>query len=443
MTRLAPVLASILVLLFPLPVTAQAGESAAALPTEIPVLPPESLSSSSACEAFLSVGTSGSEEETDSSDPSSTSSDESGDASGSITITDKEVKDPFPGAIPSRFRPGTVPYRKIHSAAQTYRRENYARVVPLGDDTEVYPYGKEVPRIEVPTLHFSILKLAPNEHAVNRSIGDPQRWKVETGTMGTQGNYTQLIYIKPRQCGPYETNLTIATNQQRTYNIMLESLPCDEEGRPVKDGWTRKVSWYYPDGNVPGNRGGMKTSMEAPTSGQSPSSILPTSRTQAPPNADLTSSARGAANRSPQPRRSQAQKSEEGSEKPDRIATPSSSGSQNIDLRDLNTQYWETDLDRRFPCAPETVGDDGQRTYIRLGDGPSCAKTFPLFRITQDRKKELINYEVFNGSVYVVEGVFPKLALVFMSDNGRRYRAVFENKKLQRIQSGRSRSGRR
>lgn len=126
-------------------------------------------------------------------------------------------------------------------------------------------------------------------------------------------------------------------------------------------------------------------------------------------------------------------------ETPTPIRGPEPRSTAAVDLRRLNTSNYEIDVDRRFPCSPEHVGDDGERTQVRLGVGPECAVTFPLYRVNEDRTLELVNYEVFNGNTYVVEGVFEKTALLYMDAKGRQHRATFTNTSLS---SKRSRSRR-
>jgi len=338
------------------------------------------------------------------------------------------VQPPYPGAVPATYSPGTKPFRSIYAAAQTYRREGYARVVPLDDGTEIYPYGKRIPTVSVPILHFSTLELAPNEYATNRSVGDGERWSVETGTKGEKGNFTQLIYVKPRECGPLRTNLTIATNQGRTYELTLVALACDPKGAPRLEGWTRKVSWYYPDGTVPA-RSEMQRAMQVPAvaQGGGPAPLgypapQVNSASYTPPSPSPFEPPAAPYQESPAP-----------------IRGPEPRSTAAVDLRRLNTSNYEIDVDRRFPCSPEHVGDDGERTQVRLGVGPECAVTFPLYRVNEDRTLELVNYEVFNGNTYVVEGVFEKTALLYMDAKGRQHRATFTNTSLS---SKRSRSRR-
>jgi len=362
--------------------------------------------------------------------------------SNTIRQTETPVQEPFPGAVPARYYPGTQPFRSIYAASQTYRRTGFARVVPLDDGTEVYPYGKKIPVVKVPILHFTTLELAPNEYATNRSVGDQERWSIETGTKGEKGNFTQLVYVKPRACGPLRTNLTIATNQGRTYELTLRALPCDPNGTPRLEGWTRKISWYYPDGTVP-DQTEMQHAMAPPPVAQGSPSQAPMGY----PSPQYQQASQPQFSPSPLPSPlpspfaappSQAPPSPETS---GRIASPTPRSTADVDVRNANTSNYKIRVDRRFPCEPEFVSDDGERMTIRLGDGPSCAVTFPFYRINSDRTLELVNYQVFNGNTYVVQGVFEKSALLFRDANGREHRATFINTTFQ--DERRARRGRR
>jgi len=360
--------------------------------------------------------------------------------SNTLRETKTPVQEPFPGAVPAHYHPGTQPFRAIYAASKTYRRSGFARVVPLDDGTEVYPYGKKVPVVKVPILHFTTLELAPNEYATNRSVGDQERWSIETGTKGETGNFTQLVYVKPRACGPLRTNLTIATNQGRTYELTLRALPCDPNGNPRLEGWTRKISWYYPDGTVP-DQTEMQHAMAPPQVAQGAPSRAPIGypspeyqQVSQPPQ--ISPSPVGAS-----PVGTSSAQAPSSSSTAGRIAPPTPRSTADVDIRNANTSNYKIRVDRRFPCEPDFVSDDGERMTIRLGEGPSCAVTFPFYRINSDRTLELVNYQVFNGNTYVVQGVYEKSALLFRDANGREHRATFVNTAFQ--DERRTRRGRR
>jgi hypothetical protein len=349
----------------------------------------------------------------------------------------------FDGSVPARYRPGTPAYEKVSDAARTYRRSGHARILSFDDGTEVYPYGQEVPTIYTPVLHFSTVELAQNEYVVDMSIGDKSRWSVTTGSMGQKGEFRQMVYIKPQECGPMETNLLLATNQGRTYEMVLKSIPCNmaRGQRPDTDQWDRRISFYYPDGRNAIGPANMTKQMQPPAQARRRSSPGRAPRMAPSPRAD-SNQMRPSRSRPPMRRVSGS------SSPPARPASaagsapnPGQSGrtsrfrsdrfnAAKIDMRDVETNHYEIDVDRRFPCEPDFVGDDGERTYIRLGDSPGCMSTFPYYVIKEDRGLQIANYSVFNGQTYVIEGVHPKAALLFRDESGREHRATITNTKL-------------
>nr|WP_259123742.1 TrbG/VirB9 family P-type conjugative transfer protein [Salinibacter ruber] len=391
---------------------------------------------------------SGSESRTSrTSDASSGSSEETPTTSTSAT---ESAPEPYEGAIPLRY-PKTSPlYDKVHRAATIYRRSGDAPVIQASDDREVYPYGKEVPTVKTPVLHFSTIKLAKNEYVTSMSIGDKQRWSVTTGSMGQQSSFQQMVYVKPQECGPMRTNLLLATNQGRTYELILESIACDmQRGQsPDMEKWDRRISYYYPDGRSIGPAN-MSTDLKPPqlrgrSSRPGRAGRAPASRPMPMASSDSTSPPRRAAARQappppPSSRLNRRSPSRQVSTRPSaRRTNPAQSGptsrfrsdrrsqSADLDLRDIDTQKYKIDVERGFPCEPSLVGDDGERTYIRLGDSPGCANTFPYYTI-EDRELQLVNYNVFNGDTYVIEGVHQKAALVYRDPRGQEKRVTIEN----------------
>lgn len=366
------------------------------------------------------------------------------------TPTSDAAPEPYEGAIPLRY-PKTSPlYDKVHRAATVYRRSGDAPVIQASDDREVYPYGKEVPTVKTPVLHFSTIKLAKNEYVTSMSIGDKQRWSVTTGSMGQQSSFQQMVYVKPQECGPMRTNLLLATNQGRTYELILESISCDmQRGQsPDMKKWDRRISYYYPDGRSIGPAN-MSTDLKPPQlRGRSPRSArtgrAPVSRSIPTAPSDSASPPRRASvPRSPAPppssrlnrrspsrqvsTRAGARRTNPGQTGPtSRFRSDRRSQSADLDLRDIDTQKYKIDVERGFPCKPSLVGDDGERTYIRLGDSPGCANTFPYYTI-EDRELQLVNYNVFNGDTYVIEGVHQKAALVYRDPRGQEKRVTIEN----------------
>lgn len=371
---------------------------------------------------------------------------------GSSGLESDPSPTPRPGAIPDRVKKGSPLHDKIEQAAATYSQSGDARVLKADDDEQLFPYGKEVPIVDTPVLHFSTVKLAKNEYVTNMNIGDRARWTVTTGSMGTKGDFQQMVHIKPQQCGPMQTNLMLATNQGRTYDLILKSIPCDmaREKNPDMDQWDRVISYYYPDGRSIGPSN-MNRRMPAPAQAGSPRGrprvMSPQSRSlgrsarsdsamrRAPQQAvgqtpSPPASRRPIARQRRQPMRSRPNPGRSGSTS--RFRSDRRSGSSQIDLRDVRSEQYEIDMDRGFPCKPDFIGDDGERTYVRLGDDPGCSSTFPFYVVKDRGQLQVTNYNVFNGSTYVVEGVYPKTALVVReSEGGDTKRVTFTNTDLE------------
>lgn len=351
--------------------------------------------------------------------------------------------EPYEGAVPQRFSENSPAYEKVRRAAAEYRQTDRASVVSVAEDRSVFPYGKEIPIVKTPLLHFSTVKLARNEYATSMSIGDQKRWEVTTGTMGTKGNYQQMVYIKPQRCGPMRTNLLVTTNKNRTYQMVLRALPCEvEEGqrRPSVGQWDRTISFYYPDGrsmgpsNIssdvrppspatrpsPSPSSGSDASRARQSSGSSnppeapPEQSGPPPMQSSPPGGGSSSSSLTVPPRPEQSGQTSRYKSDRG-------------GASSIDLRSLETGKYEVQPDRDFPCEPDMVGDDGERTYIRLGSGPECSTVYPYYILSDRGQRRLGNYSVFDGSTYVVEGVHEEAALLYRKSQGETTQVTITN----------------
>jgi LysM repeat protein len=357
------------------------------------------------------------------------------------TGSQSQESQPYDGAVPQRFSENSPTYEKIRRAATEYRQTDRASVVSVAEDRSVYPYGKEIPIVKTPLLHFSTVKLARNEYATSMSIGDQKRWEVTTGTMGTKGNYQQMVYIKPQRCGPMRTNLLVTTNKNRTYQMVLKALPCEvEEGqrRPSVGQWDRTISFYYPDGRSVGpsnissdvrpprpasrpspspprnsdapqaRRGTGSSSGDTPERGGSPP------MQSSPPGGGSSSSSLTVPPRPEQSGKTSRYKSDRG-------------GASSVDLRTLETGKYDIQVDRDFPCEPDMVGDDGERTYIRLGSGPECSTVYPYYILSDRGQRRLGNYSVFDGSTYVAEGVHEEAALLYRNSQGETSQVTITN----------------
>lgn len=275
----------------------------------------------------------------------------------------------------------------VRAAKREFEKTGRARVVSSGA-AKIFPYGQKQPFIKTTALRVTLLELAPNEYVVNSFIGDDTRWNVETGVSGAQGDFTQIVAIKPLDCG-ITTNLALTTNFGRIYQVTLDAAPCGlGENRNPQNDYISHVRWWYP--------GGMARSANPPPQAQFPKGH--------PARMGINRAAR-----------------EPESEMPA------------ISVEDANTDY-DVDVDRRFPCAPTMVADDGDKMYVRFPDGPICQRTYPLFAKGEDGNLQLMNYDIYGtegGShTYVTDGVPMRAVIMYTNDDDRRYKVEITNKAL-------------
>ena len=329
----------------------------------------------------------------------------------------------FPGAVPAHAPAGSYPQKELEDAARHYAQDAEASSVTTGSVMYV-PYEKQVPTIKGSPMHFTLIELAPGEYVVDTFLGDPMRWNVEIGSTGSQQRFTQIVSVNPLQCGPASSDLALTTNMGRVYRVHLRAVECDIPAGdyPASDAHTRHVRFWYPDGTVEG-RQMLRSRHEPPSFARSQGRM---GGAGMPPPAPGQYGAAPAGT-------SQAGYSKAGA--------PTSSGGQfafspqqrsvsSLDLRKMNTEY-EVKTDRRFPCEPALVADDGERTYIRFpADKALCNKTYPLYVETPDRELQLTNYSVY-GSTYVVEGTPMKIVVLYREGSGREQRVEIVNRKLR------------
>lgn len=351
---------------------------------------------------------------------------------------------PYEGAIPRDVKEVSPLYEKIEKAAETYRRSGHARVVVSDDGEKVYPYGEDIPTIHTAVLHVTTVELAKGEYVNSMTIGDNQRWQVNTASAGTKGDFQQHVQIKPQQCGTegktdMQTNLILMTNQGRTYDLMLRSLPCENRGqgrpKPDMDKWDRTVSFYYPSGRSIGPASNMTERVDRPDlrgpqrsrrgTGRSRMRQIPDSGTVAPPAPTRRVSAPR-----PQTRRQRVAPNPGQSGRSSRFRSDRGASGASIDLRDIETSHYEVERDRDFPCEIDLVGDDGERVYIRLADTPGCTSTYPLYEIKDRGSLQLTNYQVPNGNIYIKPGPVEKLALLYRQSDGDDSRVTITNTKI-------------
>jgi len=343
---------------------------------------------------------------------------------------------PPPYAEQPRIFPQDSPLQlRVDTAARAYRERGTARKLNVGQMT-VYPYGHITPQVETQLLRVTLIELAPGEHMVDTFLGDAARFQVDTGLSGSEDNFTQLVSIKPLDCG-LVTNMAITTNVGRTYALDLTSQPCDLEAGELPTGdYTRHVRWYYPDGTVDRSHAThQRHSSPTVTDFGGPPNRRPASfgsvdassgRAGAMPAEQATPMGRGGgayySSRSPS----------------NEVRLPPGS----VNLEDLNMNY-RVRTDRRFPCEPQMVGDDGQRTYILMdSDDPLCRETFPVYEEREGRDLAMVNYDVLDGYKYVIEGLHMRLVMLDRNaSSGREQRVRIENIDLRDRLRNRGRSG--
>lgn len=329
----------------------------------------------------------------------------------------------FPGAVPEHAPDGSYPQRELEDAARHYAKDAEASSVTTGSVMYV-PYEKQVPTIKGSPMHFTLIELAPREYVVDTFLGDPMRWNVEIGSSGSQQRFTQIVSVNPLQCGPASSDLALTTNMGRVYRVHLQAVECDIPGGkyPKPNAHTRHVRFWYPDGTVQGRQ--MLRSRHEPPRFAQPSG--PAGAGRLPPSAPGQRS--GALSSGPQGT-GMAPAGSSQANSPFNFSAQQQSVS-SLDLRNMNTDY-EVDTDRRFPCEPTLVADDGERTYIRFPEEKAlCSKTYPLYVETPDRELQLTNYSVY-GSTYVVEGTPMKIVVLYREGSGREQRVEIENRKLR------------
>lgn len=241
----------------------------------------------------------------------------------------------------------------VVAAEREYARTGVARTVEQGA-FETFPYGHAQPTVTCAPLRACVIELEAGESVLSKIAGDTQRWEIQLAVAGTNGQ-TPLVVVKPHDCG-LTTNLVLATNAGRIYDLTLDSPPCPHSGLNPRGIYVRHVRFYYPDALV--------ESWTAPQT--APTTVSP--------------------------------------------------GTANISA--LNFAY-RIGAERHVAWVPIAVFDDGAHCYIKLPPGASHREAPALFALADDGSKILLNYNLV-GDGYVTDRVFRSAVLVVGEDGHER-----------------------
>ncbi|HVT14696.1 MAG TPA: TrbG/VirB9 family P-type conjugative transfer protein [Thermoanaerobaculia bacterium] len=287
---------------------------------------------------------------------------------------------PAPGALPSP--PPAVPgepngpaYPRNavpppppdpESLARTYRTTG--RALPIERGTEsLFPFGHGRPVLRCAPLRACALELEPGEVVLATSLGDGERWLVQSAASGP-GARTPLLVVKPTACD-LATNLLVATDR-RIYEIALDSPPCKgadagEASYNPRLPYTGLVRFYYPDDLV--------------------------RRWSEHEEAARREADRQAAGRTP--------------------LAPAAR------LARLNFDYaW--DRGKKLPWNPVQVFDDGEHTYLVLPPASRQADLPLLFAVEAGGALALLNYRL-DGQTLVADRIVERAALLAGSPGAR------------------------
>jgi len=347
------------------------------------------------------------------------------DVPGPLSETDGETlarlrDDVPPGVV---YATPTRTERALANARADYQATGRARIIRDGT-TLVLPFGRMQPVLKTTVLRFTLVELGWNEYVKDRFIGDSLRWSVDYGVLGVEGNFRQIVAIKPSECG-ISTNLALTTNRMRIYNLALESDPCEmEASRNPQGEYAVHVRFWYPEGS----RFRPVTPREATAGGGEwewrsafGHDVFPQNT---PGQVGLQSAFRGTP--FAPTRRTAGYNAAPGGG--GAWSESTGRGMPTVSADDLHTAY-EIDAGRGFPCPPVSVSDDGNRMFIRFPvDGAGCRERFPLFAEGEDGNLQLINYSVYDGHLYVTSGVPTRAVILYQTERGRQRRVEIVRK---------------
>jgi type IV secretion system protein TrbG len=286
---------------------------------------------------------------------------------------------------PSSAEP--TPPADPETLARGYRRTGAAPTVEIADQgrgtVSLVPFGHGKPILRCAPLRACAVELEPGELILSTSLGDAERWLVQSATAGP-GARTPLLVVKPTACD-LSTNLVVSTDR-RIYELALDSPPCHGAdlggisggtagGTPASTAgatagsgaegaynphlpYTGLVRFYYPDDLVR-----RWTDQEARAREQDDA--------QAAARTPLAPAAR---------------------------------------LAHLNFDYaW--DRSRRWPWVPAQIFDDGEHTYLVLPPAARLAELPILLAVEPGGALALITYHL-EGQTLVADRVLDRAVLL-------------------------------
>jgi type IV secretory pathway VirB9-like protein len=260
--------------------------------------------------------------------------------------------------------------------ARAYRRTGAAPTVEITDQgggaVSLVPFGHGKPILRCAPLRACAVELEPGELILSTSLGDGERWLVQSAAAGP-GAHTPLLVVKPTACD-LSTNLVVATDR-RIYELALDSPPCHNADLGAGGGggatgaggegaynprlpYTGLVRFYYPDDLVR-----RWTDQEALAREQDAA--------QAAGRTPLAPAAR---------------------------------------LAHLNFDYsW--DHSRRWPWVPAQIFDDGEHTYLVLPPAARLAELPILLAVEPGGALALLTYHL-EGQTLVADRVLDRAVLL-------------------------------
>ena len=280
-------------------------------------------------------------------------------------------------------RSASAPSADPEALARAYRRTGAAPTVEITDQgrgaVSLVPFGHGKPILRCAPLRACAVELEPGELILSTSLGDAERWLVQSAAAGP-GARTPLLVVKPTACD-LSTNLVVSTDR-RIYELALDSPPCHgadlggtaggtpagTAGATAGSGgegaynphlpYTGLIRFYYPDDLVRRWTDQEALAREADISratGRTP--LAPTAR-----------------------------------------------------LAHLNFDYaW--DRSRRWPWVPAQIFDDGEHTYLVLPPAARLAELPILLAVEPGGALALLTYHL-EGQTLVADRVLDRAVLL-------------------------------